>query len=65
MVNGTSARYNAHRRQRKVHRNVKYKLRENIGVIGSKNCLKTSMLNVDGLSDVSLADVQDFVERSS
>ena len=65
VVNGTSARYNAHRRQRKVHRNVKYKLRENIGVIGSKNCLKTSMLNVDGLSDVSLADVQDFVERSS
>ena len=62
---GSSARYNAHRRQRNALRNVKYKLRENIGVIGSKNSLTTSMLNVDGLSDISLADVQDFVTQSS
>ena len=61
----TKARFHAHKRQNNAKRNVKYKLRDNIGVIGSKNNIKTSMLNVDGLSDTCIADVQDFVSRSS
>ena len=42
----------------------KYKLREKVGVLSCKNDLKTSMLNVDGLSDTALADVEDFVQRT-
>ena len=56
---------NAVKRHSRVNRNYKYKLRDNLGVIGSKNNLKTSMLNVDGLSDTSLADIQDFVALNS
>ena len=52
-------------RRNKFNKNVKYKLRENVGVISSKTNLKSSMLNVDGLSDTSLADVHEFVERTS
>ena len=57
--------YNAYRRHGRINRNYKYKLRDKVGVIGSKNNLKTSMLNVDGLNDTSLADIQDFVVQNS
>ena len=62
---GSRSRYNACKRHARVNNNYKHKLREKVGVIGSKTNLKTSMLNVDGLSDTSLADVQDFVAQSS
>ena len=61
----TRNRWEVLRRRRKFNKNVKYKLRENVGVVSSKNTLKTAMLNVDGLSDTSLADVQDFIEKKS
>ena len=50
--------YTRHHRFRNVY---KYRRRENIGVVNSKTTLKTSLLNVDGLSDASLVDIEDFV----
>ena len=45
----TRSRWEVLRRRRKFNKNVKHKLRENVGVVSSKNTLKTAMLNVDGL----------------
>ena len=42
----------------------KYKLRENVGLVLTKKELKTSFLNVDGLSRTSLADVHDFIDST-
>ena len=50
--------YKRHHRFRNVY---KFRRRENTGVVNSKTTLKTSMLNVDGLSDASMVDVEDFV----
>ena len=64
---GTKARYSAsaYKRQNNAKKNVKYKQRDFLGVIGSKENLKTAMLNVDGFSDTCIADVQDFVSQNS
>ena len=48
-------------RRHKFRAISRMKLRGNIGTVSSKNNLKTSMLNVDGLSDTALADVEDFI----
>ena len=55
----------ASKRRNKFNTNHKYRLRDRVGVVGSKDNLKTALLNVDGLSDTSLADVQDFVANNS
>ena len=44
-----------------VHKSVR--LKESYGAIGSKKKLTCSLLNVDGLSDASLADVRDVLAR--
>ena len=62
---GGGGQHRAHRRKNKQNRGGKYKLRENVGVVSSKNFLKTSMLNVDGLTDTSMYDVQNFVDQNS
>ena len=62
---GGGRKHRAHRRQIIRNSSKKYKLRQNVGVISSKNFLKTSMLNVDGLSDTSMYDVCNFVEKNS
>ena len=60
-----TARYGSHLSRRiKSRGNNKFKLREKVGVLSCKNDLKTSMLNVDGLSDTALVDVEDFVLRT-
>ena len=60
-----TARHGSHLGRRiKSRGNKKFKLREKVGVLSCKNDLRTSMLNVDGLSDTALADVEDFVLRT-
>ena len=44
-------------------RGIKAKLRESVGVINSKKFLRSSLLNVDGLNEVSLADVESTVVK--
>ena len=39
------------------------KLKESVGVVHSKKFLRSSLLNVDGLNETSLADVQDTVNK--
>ena len=41
------------------------KLREKVGVVGSKHFLKVSMLNVDGLLPSTLEDVKSTLRRKS
>ena len=58
----TSRRSGFDGRRNKLRGNKKFKLRERVGVVSCKNNLKSCMLNVDGLSDASFADVEHFVE---
>ena len=62
---GSGVKQGASSRRNKFNKNHKYRLRDRVGVVGLKDNLKTSMLNVDGLSDTSLADVQDFAANNS
>ena len=47
-------------RKRKAGRNFQYKLRENAGALRCQDYLTSGFLNIDGLSDAKLADVQKF-----
>ena len=52
-------------RRRHRRHNHKYKLRANAGALQSQNFLISGFLNVDGLTDASLADVASFASRIS
>lgn len=60
-----SASTSSRRRSTASVRNFKFKLRENIGALKCKNDLKTSFLNIDGLSDAKLEDVSSYVRAKS
>ena len=59
-----SASTSSRRRSTASVRNFKFKLRENIGALKCKNDLKTSFLNIDGLSDAKLEDVSSYVRAN-
>ena len=52
------------KRSTRINSRHKYKLKENVGLVLTKKELKTSFLNVDGLSRTSLADVHDFIDST-
>ena len=62
---------NIHQRRRESKRNTqkkavhRVKLREQVGVIDKAQCLKLGFLNVDGLSDSTLEDVQSTIHQKS
>ena len=60
-----SASTSSRRRSTASARNFKFKLRENIGALKCNNDLKTSFLNIDGLSDAKLEDVSSYVRTKS
>ena len=53
------------KRSSRIYSKHKYKLKENVGLVVTKKELKTSFLNVDGLSRTSLADVHDFIDSTN
>ena len=53
------------KRSSRIYSRHKYKLKENVGLVLTKKELKTSFLNVDGLSRTSLADVHDFIDSTN
>ena len=55
--------YRARQRQSYKWKKSKLKLRENVGVVGSKSYLKLSLLNVDGLSPSTFDDVKLAITR--
>ena len=59
----SSSKEQVHRSKRSTRRlkGTKAKLRESVGVIHSKKFLRSSLLNVDGLNEVTLADVEGTV----
>ena len=50
-------------RKKKAGRNFQYKLRENAGALRCQDYLTSAFLNIDGLSDAKLADVQKFATK--
>ena len=58
---------NVHHSNRRVqsYRKQKFRLRESFGVNKYQNKLATSFLNVDGLSDASLAEVSSYADQRS
>ena len=63
---GSGAGYQRDRkfkRDAKRWRTQRVRLRENVGVVGSKNFLKLGLLNVDGLSPSSLEDVKSALNQ--
>ena len=65
MPKGVSQVNNDRRRKKRANNRFKWKLKENVGEVVSKNELVTSCLNVDGLSYDSFVDVCDFVDQTS
>ena len=66
--NGAGTSYQQTRdckRQARMRGNHRVKLRDTIGVIGTKHSLKIGMLNVDGLSPSSLEDVRSACARKT
>ena len=61
---GASAR-KQHLRSRTFRIHRKAKLRESVGVVDVKQSLKIDLLNVDGLTETSLWDVEQTIERKS
>ena len=47
--------------QNRINKKCSYKQRVTTNSLSPKNDLKTSMLNINGLSDVALADVEEFI----